>query len=250
MRTKTLLIATAAALAAGIISSHAQAVYSQNIVGYVNIPAKSGYVNIANPLDSGANTLTNVINNSTGQWNYAYAYIFNGTGYTIYTLDNTVSTGVADANDNNAVTAPIINPGQAFFFYNNTGISNVITAVGTVHVDASASGSQTVGSSTNILTSSPQLNFYGSKIPVGGGLGSVLQFPATNGTADFAYVQIPNISSGGQISGFTTYTVDSSLGGFADQNDNNAVPEPIIPVGSGFFFYDNLGHTVPWTQSF
>ena len=50
MRTKTLLIA-AAALAVGIISSEAQ-VYSQNVVGYVNLSvAASGYTVVTMPLD-------------------------------------------------------------------------------------------------------------------------------------------------------------------------------------------------------
>ena len=58
---KTLLMA-AAALAAGIITSQAQPVYSQNIVGYVNQTFVSGYVNVANPLDNGGgNSLTNII---------------------------------------------------------------------------------------------------------------------------------------------------------------------------------------------
>ena len=43
MRTKTLLIA-AAALAAGLVSSQAQ-VYSQNVVGYANVPAPVGNAN-------------------------------------------------------------------------------------------------------------------------------------------------------------------------------------------------------------
>ena len=56
---KTLLIA-AAALAAGVISSEA-GVYSQNIVGYVNIPVpNNSYQLVANQLDTGSNTLDNV----------------------------------------------------------------------------------------------------------------------------------------------------------------------------------------------
>src|ERR1035438_3189483 len=38
MRTKTLLLSAAALLAAGFVSSQAQPVYSQNIVGYANVP--------------------------------------------------------------------------------------------------------------------------------------------------------------------------------------------------------------------
>jgi hypothetical protein len=252
MRTKTLLIATAAALAAGIISSQAQ-VYSQNIVGYVNIPAKIGYNIVANPLDNGADNLTNVINNSNGQWNYTYAYIYTGTGYSTYTIDNGVATGVADPSDSFAVTAPIIKPGQAFFFQNNTGTSNTLTCVGTVHVDAPSPTNGVVGVSTNTLglTGSSQLSFVGSVIPVGGGLASVDQFPATNGTLNYAYVNVPNINAAGNLTGFTQYTVDNGFAsGFADPSDSFQVAEPILQVGSGFFFQDNLGHSAPWVQSF
>jgi hypothetical protein len=60
MRTKTLLLAVAA-LAAGIISSEAQNVYSQNIVGYVNTVSTAGTFNlIANPLDDGTNTVVDL----------------------------------------------------------------------------------------------------------------------------------------------------------------------------------------------
>jgi len=241
---KTLLIA-AAALAASVISSQAQ-VYSQNIVGYVNIPAPKGYANIANPLDDG-NTLTNVIVN-TGSWDGTLVNIWTGSGYITYTIDSTMSTGVSDINDVNPVTAPTIKPGQAFFFYNNTGTSNTLTCAGTVHTDAAAAGVQVVGSTTNNLGTSPQLQFYGSVLPIGGGLGSVLQFP-TNGPTDGALVQIPLINAAGGITGFKIYTVDSTLGGWSDVNDVNPVAEPVIPVGQGFFFYNNTGSGKQWVQT-
>ncbi|MDR3573132.1 MAG: hypothetical protein P4L50_04685 [Anaerolineaceae bacterium] len=240
---KTLLIA-GAALAASIISSQA-GVYSQNIVGYVNIPAKLGYNNIANPLDCG-NSLTNIIQPGP-TWDYTLVNIWNGSGYTTYTIDSGMSTGVSDINDNNPVPSPTIKPGQAFFFLNNAA-SNTLTIVGSVHTDALATGAQTVGSTTNVLVTSPALQFIGSVLPVGGGLASVLQFP-TNGPTDYALVQVPVINAAGNITGFTIYTVDSSMNtGFSDVNDNNPVAEPIIPVGSGFFFLNNTGNQQKWVQ--
>jgi hypothetical protein len=63
MRTKTLLL-SAAAIAAGVVSSQAQSnVYSANIVGYVTTvfaPA-GGYTLVANPLDSGSNTVVGLL---------------------------------------------------------------------------------------------------------------------------------------------------------------------------------------------
>jgi hypothetical protein len=61
MRTKTILLA-AVLSAAGIASSLAQAVYSVNVVGYVNYPAKAPFSMIANPLDNKAgNNLNNIL---------------------------------------------------------------------------------------------------------------------------------------------------------------------------------------------
>ena len=238
---KTLLIA-AATLAAGVISSEAQ-VYSQNIVGYVNIPASKGFNSIANPLDCG-NSLTNII--TPGPWDYTTVNIWNGHGFAVYTIDSSFPTGVADGTDSTGVASPTITPGQAFFFNNNTGVSNNITVVGTVHVDAAATGAQVVGTATNLFGTSPQLQFYGSVLPIGGPLGS-LQFP-TNGPADYTTVSVPVINNAGSITGFTVYTVDSTLGGWADGTDSFAVPGPTIAVGQGFFFANNTGHPVPWTQ--
>jgi len=61
MRTKTLLL-TAVLSAAGIASSLAQAVYSVNVVGYVNYPAKAPFSMIANPLNNTAgNELSKIL---------------------------------------------------------------------------------------------------------------------------------------------------------------------------------------------
>lgn len=63
MRTKTLLLA-AVLCAAGVASSFAQAVYSVNAVGYVNIAAPAGFSMIANPLDNKTgNNLNNLLTN-------------------------------------------------------------------------------------------------------------------------------------------------------------------------------------------
>jgi len=61
MRTKTLLL-TATLGAAGIASSFAQTpVYSQNVVGYVNVQAPAGFSLIANPLDNKTGNNLNTI---------------------------------------------------------------------------------------------------------------------------------------------------------------------------------------------
>lgn len=247
------MLIAAVALAATAISSKAQ-VYSQNIVGYVNVPANSGYVNLNNPLDeSGGNSLTNIISNPNtgngGPWDYTLVNVWNGTAYTTYTIDSSFPTGVADPSDSYAVTAPTINPGQAFFFQNTSG-SNTLTIVGTVHVDGPATGTNVVGFTTNTIGTHPSETFIASKLPIGGGLGSVLGFTLANGVSDYNVVAVPNISAAGRLTGFTSYTVDSSFPtGFADPSDSFGVAEPQIPVGKGFFFFNTSGATINWTQS-
>ena len=245
---KTLLIA-AAALAGSVISSQAQ-VYSQNIVGYVNMPLPSGFNNVANPLDAsgGNNAVTNIINVFSSQYDGDLISVWNGASYQLYTIDSTVSTGIADANDVNAVTPPVFNPGEAFFIQ-NLNASNNITFVGTVHTDGAGASTNAVGLSTNTITLSPASGFYASKVPVGGGLSSVLQFPH-DGSLDGSIISIPTITAGA-ISGFQLITIDSMVsGGYADANDVNPVPEPQIPVGTGFFLQNLTAAPVNWVQSF
>jgi hypothetical protein len=83
MKTKTLLIA-AAALAAGVMSSHAQ-VYSQNIVGYVNVvlPGNGQFTLVGNPFDDGnGNQLTNILSSALPK--QSQALVWNGSGYSVY----------------------------------------------------------------------------------------------------------------------------------------------------------------------
>jgi hypothetical protein len=272
MRTKTLLIATAAALAAGIISSQAQTVYSQNIVGYVNSPLTKGYVNVANPLDlSAGNSLTNVLQNpvvggpggpngGSGPLDFTTVLIWNGTGYNSYTLDTDYPTGVANGTDSAGVTPPIVNPGTLIYFNNNTGNVLTNTIVGTVHVDFAATGTNVIGITTNILLTG--YNFVASKLPVAGGIESVLEITNSvpggnggpnggNGPLDFATILIPNINGAGTFLGYTTVTFDTDYAtGFANGTDSAAVAEPQIPVGTGVIINNNTGHTYTWTQSY
>jgi hypothetical protein len=244
---KTLLIA-GLALAASVISSQAQ-VYSQNIVGYINLPINLGNNTVANQLDNSNNSLTNVVPPGAA-FDGSAVSLWNGASYNTYTIDSTFSTGVGDAGDNFAVTPPTVPPGLAFFV-NNTVASNTITLVGTVHVGGPGPGS--VGLNTNTMGISPTVSFVSSIVPVGGGLATSLQFTnaATPSAYDGCTVSIPNINAGGNITGFTTYVFDSTFNtGFGDAGDNFAVPQPVIPVGGGFFFNNTIGSPIKWIQSY
>src|SRR5665213_3609351 len=123
MRTKTLLIA-AAALVAGIATSNAQ-VYSQNVVGYVNVtvPANT-LVLTANPLDDGTNTTTSL---GAALPNKSQIQIWNGSGFTA----TSKAGGVWSPN----LSIPV---GTGFFVKSPTAITN--TFVGNVIVPSGGSG--------------------------------------------------------------------------------------------------------------
>lgn len=244
---KTLLIA-AAALAASVISSQAQ-VYSQNIVGYVNTPLPLGFVNVANPLDaagaSGVNdSITNVIAVFSGNYDGDGLYIWTGSTYAQYTIDSGQTTGIGNAADTAAVTPPTLAPGAAIFIQNTAG-SNTLTFVGTVHTDGVGASTNVVGVTTNYLPLG--FTYVASKLPVGGGISSVLGLPA-DGSLDGSAIYIPNIS-GGIVHGFNQFTIDSGqTTGFGNAADTAPAAEPVIPVGTGFFI-DNTAGAENWVQS-
>jgi hypothetical protein len=208
MRTKTLLLG-AAALAAGIISSQAQNVYSQNIVGYVSVPLPANqFALIDNPLDNGTNTLSSI---DSGLPSKSKAETWNGSGFTLASKSGTTwSTNLS------------IPPGTGFFVESPTAFTNVF--VGQVGIGGALSNSVS-------LTSGFQL--VGSTIPFSGtitdsgpntiNIGSVLptksKIETWNGT------------------GFTL----SSLSG-----TTWSIPLPLA-VGQGFFV-DPAG-AATWVQS-
>jgi hypothetical protein len=264
MRTKTLLIA-AAALAATVISSEAQ-VYSANIVGYTTQALPIGWANVNATFDlSGGDNLTNLFPNpgpggGSNPLDFDTVYIWNGAGYSIYTLDSDYPSGVANAGDNAGVTSPTVKPGQLVYLLNdggniNTTTTNVLTGV--VHVDAAPTGSQSVGQTTNVLITG--FNFVASKLPVAGGLTSVLGLSnpgpgSGNNILDFSIVYIPNIVNGAFV-GYQIVTIDSDFStGYANAGDNAQVAEPQIPVGAGVIIdYQNangLGSTYTWVQAY
>ena len=238
----------AIALAGGVITSNAQ-VYSQNIVGYVSRIYSNGFVQIANPVDiSAGNSLTNVFPNSGGTLDGSTVDIWNGSSFTLYTMDSSFPTGVGDASDANPVTAPTVLPGQLIYLNNLSGVKITNVLAGTVHVEGGQTGSN-VGSTTNVCTTG--FNFVASKIAVGGGATTVLQMSNPGGILDGSTLQIPNINAAGQFLGYNVFTFDSGFpSGFGDASDANPAPEPQIPVGTGFIFNNLSGSTYNWIQSY
>jgi hypothetical protein len=244
---KTLLIA-AAALAASVISSQAQ-VYSQNIVGYVNVPTAAGYTVLSAPLDYGnGDSATNFLDTVSGAQDGNIVLTWAGTKYTQVAVDSTSATGFSDPVTFVAKPAPILPPGTGFLL-NNLNPSNTITFVGTVKVGGPGAATNVVGVATNILSNGTTYIFPASALPIGGGITSVLQLQNPGGAIDGSVVLIPNIV-GGAVHGYVQTAFDStSATGFSDPVTFVAKPEPVIPVGGSFLFNNQSGAPISWVQS-
>ena len=137
MKAKSLLIA-GAALAASLMTSKAQ-VYSQNIVGYINVPLNQGYNLVANQLDADGTGTNNGIYETIGtnMPNFSKVYAWNGAGYSVATFSATSHTWLG----NNLSISNSMNPGNGFFLYcpvatNVTLVGNVITGTNTYPIRA------------------------------------------------------------------------------------------------------------------
>lgn len=218
MRTK-ILLASAAALAAGMFASSAQ-VYSANVVGYctVVLPAGPSYSMLASPFDDGkGNLATNWLDPNNTLPNKTAVLTWNGTSFN--TAQKILGAWNAD---------PTIAPGTGFFVFlpstQTTPITN--TFVGSVIVPSG-------GSITNVIT--PGYTMWGSPIPYAGDLvtnanlgniGSLL-------TVNKSQILIWN--------GTSYNTIQRILG-----NWNGSAP---INVGNGFFLLNAGSYSTNWVES-
>jgi hypothetical protein len=217
---KTLLIA-AAALAGSVISSQAQ-VYSQNIVGYINVPIVSaGYTAVASQLDydgTGTNNSvatvfgTNLVVNTI-------VYAWNGAGYAQAKWEN--NKGVNQwGGDTNSVSAAL-KAGLGVMI--KSPATNNLTLVGTVL------------QGTNVIQLVDGYNLVSSVAPISGGVSTALGYA-------------PNVND-------IVYTWSTTAQGWNQSKweDKKGVlswgsGEPQISVGAPFFILTTAAET--WTNSF
>jgi len=235
MRTKTLLIAVAA-LAAGVISSQAQ-VYSQNIVGYANVPTTSSgtYYMLECPFQVGASNGVNEVFGATlpdqslvETWNVgAQSYevaLYDSTqpvtGYVWYQSDDGTP----------LTTLPTVPPGIGFFLAPAGAITNVFS--GTVAV---AIG----GTNTTALSSSGTYYLCGSTIPFAGAVTNVTAGTSVgvnlNGLPDQSLVETWDVPS----QSYLVYLYDSTQpvppNNWYQSDDGTPQNCPSVTVGQGFF---------------
>jgi hypothetical protein len=241
MRTKTLL-ATAAALAAAVTYSQAQStVYSQNVVGYVNlsIPASS-LVMVANQLDTGSNTLDNVFQTGVVSTK-SFVLEWNGAGYNTYQYLNCADSGGVQAGWYSGSTevghTNLLAPGQGLFFHNASASAVTIPTVGQVI------------QGTNTYSVPAGLNIFSVPQPLAGESldAANINFPvvstktfylAWTGSGFNTYQYLNCSDSGGVAPGFYSGSTDE---------DGNAA---IWPQAGGSFFIHNAASATTWTNVF
>jgi hypothetical protein len=250
MRTKTLLM-TAAALAAGIISSQAQGtVYSQNVVGYVNVSVPGSTLQmVANQLDTGSNTLDNVFS-GTGLLSTKTTLLqWNGVGYNQYTYlncaDSPSSPGIAGWY-NGALTeigtSTYLQPAQGVFMHNLSASTITVPTVGQVV------------QGTNIYSVPVGLNVYSVPQPLAG-----TPLDAANVNFPVVSTKVTYLSWNGV--GFNQYTylncADSPTtpgqagfwnGALTVDEDTNPAAWPA--AGGSFFVHNLTSGTLTWTNVF
>lgn len=241
MKSTTLLVA-AAALAAGIMVSKAQ-VYSQNVVGYANVPAANGgnYL-ISVPfkvgVSNGANEVWPLVGGQPSIPDYSSILIWNGTGYNTYVSDSTSPTLWDDSGFSPLPFSPVLPVGQAFFLIPSADMTN--TFVGAVAVNVGTSNVVTLANGGNFLVA-PAVPYGGSvtngSMTTGAG-GPNLWGNGTAGLPDYSSLLVWNGT------GYNTYVSDSTSPSLWDDSGFSPLANaPTISVGQGFFIIPSADFT-------
>src|ERR1035437_4228217 len=227
---KTLLMA-AAALAAGIITSQAQPVYSQNIVGYVNtVTPGGGTYLIAVPFNvgvsNGANEVWPLVGGLPSIPDSSQLLVWTGSGYTTYLSDSGSPSLWDDYTGSSIPNAPLLPVGKGFFLIPAGSTTNLF--MGTVAVSVGTSNSMVLpGGGTFLVASAVP---YGGAITNGASSGGGLALSSLNGLPDSSQLLIWTGS------GYTTYLSDSGSPSLWDDYTGSSIPAPpTVGVGQGFF---------------
>ena len=243
MKALKLLIA-AATLAVGV--SAQAAVYSQNVVGYVNITIPAGkYQMVANQMDTGSNYLNNIFPDGSPS-SSQFILMFNPTNgsfrqYVWYNSDDSLDSGTGwyDLLNNNPATNVKLDPGMGCFYHNTDAGSKTLTTLGSV-----ASG-------TNVLNVRNGFQIYSLPVPVGGQALDAQGFPGTS-SSDFFLRYNQNTDHFSQL---VYYNSDDSLDGNTGwydlltnvaQDTNSAA----WPVAGEAFYINHAASAVTWTNVF
>ena len=222
MRTKALLL-TAALGIASVATSMAQAVYSVNVVGYINLPMAPGFTLATSQLKASPNNSLNNVLPSVATESQVLKF-----------SNNNYSTDIFDGSawlDNNTgdPSTTTVSPGEGFFFFNPNPTAATVTLVGEV----------TTGNGLTVTLGSG-FTLAGSIVPQ-----SIALDPA-NGFNDVLEMQYLTFNSATQ--NYNTTLINDGTG-WLNNETGDPVPDPTPAVGQGFFIF-NPGAAVQWTRNF
>jgi hypothetical protein len=258
MRTKTLLLSAAALLAAGIVSSQAQTVYSQNVVGYATLasPNAGSYYSIACPFAIGvSNGLNEVFGSSLPvqaqvlTWSVAL-HTFNETIY-----DPTDPQGIGDYTDvwyqsddyTPVTTMPTVPPGQGFFLLPYSApVTN--TFAGVIAVNTGATNKTTLANAGSYYLVGCPIPYTGA-VTNGAGTGQGINL---NGLPVQAQVLTWNTATHSFVETIYDPTDPQGIGDYTDQwyqsDDYTPTTVPTLSVGQAVFILPYSG-SYTWTNS-
>ena len=242
MRTKTLLIA-AAAMAVGVATSMAQTTYSQNIVGYANVPTSTAgnYYMVTVPFTMGvSNGVNEVFGTTLPDFSEVITYDVPSQSYNIALYDSTQPTpGTSwyQSDDNTPLTTlPKVPVGAGFFLLPAGALTN--TFAGSIPTAP--------GNSTNqVLSTAGNYYMVGSQIPYAGFVtNSSLNMV---GLPDFTEVLTYDVPSQSYVIALYDSTQPTPGDSWYLSDDNTPGPCPTVSVGQGFFVLPAGSYT--WTQT-
>lgn len=225
MRTKALLL-TAALGFAGVATSMAQAVYSVNVVGYINLTMKPGFNLVANQLKASPNNKLDSVLPAAPLESQVLKFANNN-----YTTDiSDGATWVDNATGNASLTT--VSPGEGFFFFNPGAADSSVTLVGEV----------TTGNGLNVPMASG-FNLVSSVVP------QQISLTAANGFPQVVELQYLTFNSGTQ--NYNTTLINAGpVDGWLNNETGDPVAAPAPAVGQGFFVFNPGATTLNWTRNF
>jgi hypothetical protein len=249
MRTKTLLLSVGALLAAGFVSSQAQPVYSQNIVGYASLPTPGDgatYYMLTCPFVIGASNGLNEVFGTNTLPDTSTVLTWTGGSYqaAVYaTIGDENIPGVQWYTDQSESTPlnpmPTIPPGKSFFIQPAPGlVTNVFAGV----------VATPVGGTNRMTIVGDGATYYAvaSVIPFAGYITNAVNLTNLPDTS-----VVLTWTGGSYLSTVFASADDENIPGvqwYTDQSESTPAPCPFVSVGEGFFIQPAPG-TFTWSQT-
>ena len=223
MRTKALLL-TAVLGIASAATSMAQAVYSVNVVGYINLTMKPGFNMVANQLNASPNNKLDSVIPAAPSDSQVLKFANNN-----YSSDVSDGTSWLDNATGNPSTTTV-SPGEGFFFFN----------AGTSDVTATLVGEVRTGNGLTV-TMGAGFNLVSSIVP------QQIALTAANGFPLVSDLQYLTFNAATQ--GYNDALVTDGATWFNNVTGADA-PAPTPDVGQGFFVFNPGTTPLTWSRNF